>query len=168
MIERASNIEFQPFFNTYINPDAHVVTDEWTGYKPLKKKYPLLEQVPSEKGKGLKELHIHIMNIQSWLRGIYHHCTKERLQGYLDEYHFRYNRRAIMEDIFDLIIKRMIEYKPIRLKNNNINRDASTPNPKNEKLSTLSVSVQTQLGKRLSFQKTSLAELTLKQQLCFY
>jgi len=124
VIERASNIEFQPFFTTYINPDAHVVTDEWTGYKPLKKKYPLLEQVPSQKGKGLKELHIHIMNIQSWLRGIHHHCTKERLQGYLDEYHFRYNRRAFMEDIFDLIIKRMVEYKPIRLKNNNVNRGA--------------------------------------------
>ena len=123
VIERASNIEFQPFFNTYINPDARVVTDEWTGYKPLKKKYPFLEQVPSEKGKGLKELHIHIMNIQSWLRGIHHHCTKERLQGYLDEYHFRYNRRAFMEGIFDLTIKRMVEYKPIRLKNNDINRD---------------------------------------------
>ena len=60
---------------------------------------------------------IHIMNIQGWLRGIHHHCSKERLQGYLDEYHFRYNRRAFMDGIFDLIIKRMVEYEPKRLKN---------------------------------------------------
>ncbi|MBK5196092.1 MAG: transposase, partial [Proteiniphilum sp.] len=62
-----------------------------------------------------KQLHIHIMNIQGWLRGIHHHCTKERLQGYLNEYHYRYNRRAFMGSIFDLTIRRMIVNEPIRL-----------------------------------------------------
>jgi len=124
VIDSASSKDFRPFFETYISKNTHIITDEWTGYKPLKKAYPLLEQIPSDKGKGLKELHIHIMNIQSWLRGIHHHCTKERLQGYLDEYHFRYNRRAFMDGIFDLLIKRMVENNPIRLSNNRLNRDA--------------------------------------------
>jgi hypothetical protein len=122
IIEHASADEFRPFFEAYISRDAHVITDEWTGYKPLKKDYPLSEQVPSKKGSSMPELHIHIMNIQGWLRGIHHHCTKERMQGYLDEFHYRYNRRAFMGSIFDLTIKRMVRNKPIRLYYNKLNR----------------------------------------------
>ena len=99
IIESASSKEFRPFFEAYISKEAHIITDIWKGYLPLKKDYHNLEQIPSKKGKNFKQLHIHIMNIQSWLRGIHHHCSKERMQGYLDEYHFRYNRRAFMGSI---------------------------------------------------------------------
>ena len=114
-IEDASCASFRPFFETYISKDARIITDEWRGYIPLKKDFPNLEQVKSDKGKNFKDLHIHIMNLKGWLRGIHHHCTKERLQGYLDEYHFRYNRRSNMETIFDLLIKKMVLNNPIRL-----------------------------------------------------
>jgi hypothetical protein len=116
VIEHASAEEFKPFFDAYISKECNVVTDVWKGYLPLKKDYPQLKQVPSNKGANFKQLHIHIMNIQGWLRGIHHHCTKERLQGYLDEYHYRYNRRNNMGTIFDLTIKRMMSNEPIRLK----------------------------------------------------
>lgn len=79
------------------------------------KKYPKLKQVPSNKGTNFKQLHIHIMNIQGWLRGIHHHCTKECLQVYLDEYHCRYNRRNNMGTILHLTITRIVEREPIRL-----------------------------------------------------
>ena len=118
IIESASSKEFRPFFEAYISKGAHVITDVWKGYLPLKKDYSNLEQIPSKQGKNFKQLHIHIMNIQSWLRGIHHHCSKERLQGYLDEYHFRYNRRAFMGSIFDLLIERMVLNEPKRLNNN--------------------------------------------------
>lgn len=117
VIDRASSKEFRPFFDAYISKDAHVITDVWKGYLPLKIAYPNLEQIPSEKGKGMQQLHIHIMNIQGWLRGIHHHCSKERLQGYLDEYHFRFNRRAMMGSIFDLLLNKMVKHDPIRLNN---------------------------------------------------
>lgn len=120
VIDRASGKCFRPFFDTYIDKNADIVTDEWKGYLPLKKEYSNLEQVPSDKGKNFKQLHIHIMNIQGWLRGIHHHCSKERLQGYLDEYHFRYNRRAFMGSIFDLLIEKMVFSQPKRLNNNQI------------------------------------------------
>jgi len=120
VIDRASSKEFRPFFETYISKDAHIITDVWKGYLPLKKDYPNLKQIPSEKGKGMQQLHIHIMNIQGWLRGIHHHCSKERLQGYLDEYHFRYNRRAMMGAIFDLLIRKMVFSEPKRLNKRNI------------------------------------------------
>jgi transposase-like protein len=116
-IKDASSDSFRPFFEKYIHKDAEVVTDEWAGYLPLKSTYKNLKQIPSNKGKSFPELHIHIMNIKSWLRGIHHQCSEERLQGYLDEYHFRFNRRSNMGTIFDLLIRRMIQYEPKRLNN---------------------------------------------------
>jgi len=120
VIESASAIEFTPFFNDHISQDAKVTTDIWKGYLPLKKEYPSLKQIPSNNGANFPELHIHIMNIQGWLRGIHHHCSKEHLQGYLDEFHYRYNRRNNMGSIFDLTIKRMVANKPKRLNRNNL------------------------------------------------
>lgn len=115
LIENASAEEFTPFFNQYIDKDAKVITDQWTGYSPLKLEYSKLKQIPSKEGENFPDLHIHIMNLKSWLRGIHHHCTEERLQGYLNEYHFRYNRRNAMNSIFDTLIKRMVTYEPKRL-----------------------------------------------------
>jgi len=124
IIRDASSESFKPFFEKYIDKDAEVVTDEWAGYMPLKSTYKNLKQIPSNKGKSFPQLHIHIMNIKSWLRGIHHQCSEERLQGYLDEYHFRFNRRNNMESIFDLLIQRMVQYEPKRL-NNRINITAT-------------------------------------------
>ena len=115
VIDHASGKEFKPFFNDYISKDAMIVTDERKGYLPLEKNYPYLEQKPSGKGSNFPELHVHIMNIQGWLRGIHHHCSKEHLQGYLDEYHYRYNRRSHMDTIFDNLMVRMVKHKPTRL-----------------------------------------------------
>ena len=116
VIDDASAKSLRPFFERRISKNAEIITDEWNGYKPLKKDYPKLTQVPSDKGKNFPQLHIHIMNIKGWLRGIHHHCSKERLQGYLDEYHFRFNRRAFKDTIFDVLIRRMMFYEPKRLK----------------------------------------------------
>lgn len=69
VITHASGEEFKPFFKDHISPQAHVVTDEWKGYLPLKKEYPYLEQRPSNKGNNFPELHIHIMNIQGGYGG---------------------------------------------------------------------------------------------------
>jgi hypothetical protein len=66
------------------------------------------------------------MNLKGWLRGIHHHCSKERLQGYLDEYHYRYNARNNMDTIFDLLIKKMVSNKPKRLKSINQKRFLSS------------------------------------------
>ena len=116
VIDDASAKSLRPFFERRISKDAEIITDEWNGYKPLKKDYPKLTQVPSDKGNNFPQLHIHIMNIKGWLRVIHHHCSKERLQGYLDEYHFRFNRRAFKDTIFDVLIRRMVFYEPKRLK----------------------------------------------------
>jgi hypothetical protein len=111
VIEHSSAIELGGFLKKYVSSEAQVISDKWKGYTPLKKEFKNLKQVASEDGKNFKELHIHIMNIKGWLRGIHHHCSKDRMQNYLDEYHFRYNRRSNMDTIFDVLIRKMVDYK---------------------------------------------------------
>ena len=82
----------------------------------IKKEFLNLRQVDSDDGKNFKDLHIHIMNIKGWLRGIHHHCSKEHMQNYLDEYHFRYNRRSNMRTIFNVLLKRMVKNNQISIK----------------------------------------------------
>ena len=60
---------FKPFFETYIGKKATIITDEWRGYLPMKKDYPNLSQIKSDKGKSFQDIHIHIMNLKGWLRG---------------------------------------------------------------------------------------------------
>lgn len=92
-----------------------MVTDEWIGYSPLKKEYPSLKKVPSNNGKNFPDLHIHIMNLKRWLRGIHHHCSAVHPQGYLDEYHYRYNRGNNMNPMFDVLLKKIVANRPARL-----------------------------------------------------
>jgi hypothetical protein len=100
----------------YILKDATIITDKWRGYSPLKKEFPNLKQLDSNDGKNFKELHFHIMNMKGWLRAIHHHCSKEYMQNYLNEYHFSYNRRSNMKTIFNVLLKRMVKNSKISTK----------------------------------------------------
>lgn len=71
-----------------------------------------MKQISSD-GKNFPDFHIHIMNLKGWFRGIHHHCSKERLQGYLGEYHYRYNRQNNIETIFNNLNVRMVEENPV-------------------------------------------------------
>ena len=113
IIEHASSKELGAFLRKYVSKDATIITDKWRGYSPLMKEFVNLKQVPSNSGQNFKDLHIHIMNIKGWLRGIHHHCSKEKMQNYLDEYHFRYNRRSNMDTIFNLLLKKMVNNRKI-------------------------------------------------------
>ena len=44
------------------------------------------------------------------LRGIHHHCNKEQMQDYLNEYPFQYNRRSNRVTIIDLLIRKMVNF----------------------------------------------------------
>ena len=111
VIENSSAKELGSFLMKYVSKDAELISDKWKGYIPLKKEFTKLKQVASDEGKNFKELHIHIMNIKGWLRGIHHHCSKEHMQDYLNEYHFRYNRRSNMGTIFDVLMKKMVKFE---------------------------------------------------------
>jgi transposase-like protein/predicted nucleic-acid-binding Zn-ribbon protein len=111
VIKNASTEQLKPFFEQKIATDSTIVTDGWRGYWPLKKDWKI-ERKLSEKGKGFPELHTHIMNIKNWLRGIHHKNKGNRLQQYMDEFHFRFNRRTFLNTILEKLLIKAVLMKP--------------------------------------------------------
>jgi transposase-like protein len=104
-IDDASAKSLRTISDKHISKNSSIDTDKWRGYAPLKKDWKITQAL-SDKGKGMKLLHIHIINLKGWLRGIHHECSKERLQYHLDEYYFRFNRRSSIKQIFDTLMER--------------------------------------------------------------
>ncbi len=116
VIEDYSAKSLKPLFDTHIENDAHILTDGWSGYGPLRQEYPDLEQTLSNKGKNFKMLHIQIRDFKNWLRGVHSYCNREYLQKYIDEYFFRFNRRNHRTSILDKILERCALHRPVTLK----------------------------------------------------
>ncbi len=116
VIETAGSKDLGPFMKDHIDKKAKVTTDMWTGYAPLSKDFENHIRIYSgDKGGNFPELHRAIMNLKGWLRGMHHHVTD--LQDYLDEYCYRFNRSFMKEEIFDNLLKRMIDHEPCFIKN---------------------------------------------------
>lgn len=111
VINHSSAKELGAFMKSSIELDAEIKTDEWSGYKPLKKDFVNLTQVPSgKKGECFPDMHRVIMGFKGWLRGMHHHA--ERLQSYINEYTYRFNRSQMNGNIFENLLNRMIDAKP--------------------------------------------------------
>jgi len=118
VIEDASAESFKPFFEKYIDKDnAQVVTDEWKGYWPLESEFEI-KQKPSAGGENFPGLHFVIMNLKGWLRGIHHHCSDKFMNGYLNEFFFRFNRRNFLNTIWHKLIERFMTNTPYWYKAN--------------------------------------------------
>lgn len=119
VIEDFSSSSLSPIFEKHICKDAKILTDGWSGYKPLIKDYPKLEQILSEGGKNFIELHLQIRNFKNWLRGVHSYCSKECLQDYINEYFFRFNRRNHRATILEKMISRCAAHDPVTFLNLN-------------------------------------------------
>jgi len=110
VIPEANAKNLGKFMRKKIKKDAHIKTDKWQGYNPLKSEFTNMLQLSSgEKGGNFPQIHRAIMLFKAWLRGIHHHVTD--LQAYIDEYTYRFNRHFINASIFDNLISRMINTK---------------------------------------------------------
>jgi transposase-like protein len=116
VINDYSSEELKKIFDRHISKDkAQVRTDEWTGYTPLESEYEM-QRMKSEKGKNFPEMHNLIMNLKSWIRGIYHKCSEKHMQSYLNEFFYRFNRRAFGKRAFHRLIVTMIQTEPFFIK----------------------------------------------------
>jgi len=114
VIDKADAENLGNFMRKKIKKKAHIKTDKWLGYRPLKSEFENLIQISSgEKGGNFPEIHKAIMLFKAWLRGIHHRVID--LQAYIDEYTYRFNRHFTNSSIFDNLIHRMIDAKPYYL-----------------------------------------------------
>lgn len=110
-IQKASKKELGGFMEQKIVKEAEITTDGWLAYHGLKKQFHNLKQIRSgKKGRNFSILHRTIMGFKLWLKGIHGHAT--HLQGYLDEYCYRFNRSFMKEGIFDNLLTRMVRGAP--------------------------------------------------------
>ena len=116
VIKDYSSAELRKIFDTHLSKQkAQVRTDEWTGYTLLESDYTM-ERIQSDKGKKFPEMHTLIMNLKSWLTGIYHKCSQKHMQAYLNEFFHRFNRRAFGKSSFHKLIVTMVQTKPLFMK----------------------------------------------------
>jgi transposase-like protein len=115
-VENCGGGELMRIFDKHIDREALVKTDAWKGYLPVREAHPHLVQEKSDPKQNFQRMHQHISNLKSWLRGTHRWCSGKHLQAYLDEFHYRFNRRGFPESMFEKLIMRMIAHKPLNYK----------------------------------------------------
>ena len=111
-IDDYSSKSLSSIFDNHISENAHVLTDKWTGYVPISKRFNI-EQKYSDKGGSMKQMHTIIHQLKSWLRSTYSWVHEEHIEKYLDEFSYRTNRSIYKQTIFHNLISRMINAQPI-------------------------------------------------------
>ena len=111
VISDAGVKQLKQFFEDHISDDAHITTDGWRSYKSLKTKGWNITQKKSKGGKNFDAMHRFIMTMKASIRGIY--GSVRDLQTYLDEYVFKFNRHKMQGDIFNVLLIRMSQHRPM-------------------------------------------------------
>ena len=101
-----------------VHKKAEVRTDGWVGYDNLHKlKYNHKavsicgDQVKTDQ--HLPMIHIVFGNLDAWLLGTHHGVSSAHLQGYLNEYVFRFNRRFWPMVGFESVLKIAVQAESI-------------------------------------------------------
>lgn len=86
------------FVKSTVEPDALVITDDWSGYAGLRKdgyNHHAIAQCgdPEVSEEFMPIVHLVFSNLKTWLNGIHHGVSAKHLQAYLNEFTFRFNRR---------------------------------------------------------------------------
>jgi transposase-like protein len=93
------------FVSQHIAQGSTVQTDGFNAYrKPLEKGYIHEREVFTPDGELLKWLHHMIGNAKAFINGTYHGTSTKRLQMYLSEFCYRFNRRYFGSAIFDRLL----------------------------------------------------------------
>lgn len=111
------------FIRENIEKNSLIVTDAWSGYSQLKRKGYLHvvqnQTIASNQEEMLPHVHKVSGLLKRWLLGTHQNfASPERLQKYLDEFTFRYNRRKSNSRglLFNRMIEQAITQEPIHCK----------------------------------------------------
>ena len=97
----------------YVLPASMIYTDDYHGYKKLDGKGGYTHRRINHSARIYVDGDVHTQTIEGFfglfkngVRGAYHSVSKKWLQGYLNEYVWRYNRRDDDEPMFDQLLRR--------------------------------------------------------------
>lgn len=113
VIEDASAASLHPFIQANVAAGSTLKTDGWSAYPGV----PGFKHEPHVVGKMaahivLPWVHRVFSNLKTWALGVYHGLRRLHLQSYLDEFVFRFNRRATPHAAFRTLLGIGIAIKP--------------------------------------------------------
>ena len=111
ILDRLSSEHIQRFFEQHIITNAKVYVSKERDYEHLVTNYHMEK---NEDTSFLNQSFTHISNLRSWLFGVHRHILPKHIQGYLNEYYFRFNRRDNKALLFDEFIGSMMRNQPNR------------------------------------------------------
>ena len=112
MLDCLSPELIQGFFNQHISTNAKVYLSKERDYEHLVINY----HMETNEDTSLIPLSLtHISNLRNWLFGVHRHILPQYIQGYLNEYYFRFNRRNNKALSFDEFIGLMMRNQPNRI-----------------------------------------------------
>ena len=92
VIDGYSSDDLKKGIEKMIDVQALVTTDGWKAYETaVGGRWH--ESFPSSSGENFELIHWHIFNLKNWIRGIHHHVSLKHLHCYLQEFHYKFNRR---------------------------------------------------------------------------
>ncbi len=116
----AISVRLIPFIEDSIEPGSIVHTDAWYGYLPLRKA-AYQHRISNQKGHPeraaelLPRVHQIFSLLKRWLLGTHQgSIARERLQDYLNEFAFRFNRRKsrCRGELFYRLAQQVVAIKP--------------------------------------------------------
>lgn len=112
-VQNASNDQLCTFVKEHVNKGVSVTTDGFKSYFSLKNDYKHIVNIRNNEDKNLRNIHIIISNLKSWLKGIFNRYPAKHIQCYLNEFVFRFNLRFQLENIFNILLGKCINSKTI-------------------------------------------------------
>lgn len=117
----ASGKSLHAFVEESVDTGSNVHTDDWNGYKGLEKKgYTHKVTILSKSQKAAHQLmprvHRVVSLLKRWLLGTHQGAVShEHLQGYLNEFTFRFNRRTSTHrgKLFSRLVQQSVAVEPV-------------------------------------------------------
>jgi len=113
VVPDAKALTLMPLVQQHVLPQTMVFTDEWRPYDRLGEKgYTHRRIHHKQKVYVVGDVHTNTIEgffglVKNGIRGVYHSVSRKHLQGYMDEYAFRYNRRKSDQPMFWAILDRV-------------------------------------------------------------
>lgn len=118
-IDHADEKTIGKFLNINVVAGTSVRTDGWRGYSQTALSgYRHTAQVqgsPEMAHQLAPHIHRVFSNLKTWLQGTHHGVEPKYLQGYLNEYVFRFNRRQTPMAAFQTLLGIAVTQKPVSL-----------------------------------------------------
>ena len=113
------------FIQDTIEPDSIVSTDGWRGYNSLKSlgfkhEVTVISTSEDQAHVSMPGVHQIAALLKRWILGTHQGSfSQDHLQSYLEEYTFRFNRRASKHRglIFERLLEQAVQTQPVRKKN---------------------------------------------------